>query len=153
METAVTFATGTRGLEGCTPIDKYPDRTHLDAPVDPAYYTRGDLDIWIDIARFPSYANVWDEGSPVVDDGSRVAMSMEEAVDLMNTHVAPYFERISQGRFRVTFRAGLDIDLHEKGARPEGPGGSAWRGPTCGWRSLIATQNGRDVHIMVTPAD
>ena len=113
---------GDQGLEGCTPMDKYPDRTQLDAPVDPAYYTLGDLDIWIDIARFPSYANVWGEGAPVVDDGSRVAMSMTEAVDLMNTHVAPYFERISQGRFRITFRAGLDIDLHERGGRAAGTG-------------------------------
>ena len=106
-----------QGLDGCTPMDKYPDRTHLDPPADPAYYTLGDLDIWIDIARFPSHEQIWDE-----DDGSRVAMSMAEAVHLMNTHVAPYLRRVSGGRFRVTFRAGLDIDLHERGGRAAGTG-------------------------------
>ena len=133
---------GDQGFEGCTPIDKYPDRTHLDPPADPTYYTRGDLDIWIDITRVPPYAQVWDE-----DDGSRVAMSMAEAVNLMNTHIAPYFRRISGGKFRVTFRAGQDIDLHERGGRA---GGIGWFGlartylwtevanchaePECPWR-------------------
>ena len=109
-----------QGLDGCTPMDKYPNRTHLDPPADPTYYTLGDWDIWIDIARFPSYAQVSDH-----DDGSRVAMSMAEAVRLMNTHVAPYLRRVSGGRFRVTFRAGLDIDLHERGGKA---GGVGWFG-------------------------
>ena len=108
---------GDQGFEGCTPMVRYPDRTHLDPPADPTYYTLGDWDIWIDIARFPSYAQVWDH-----DDGSRVAMTMEEAVDLMNAHVAPYWDRVSEGKFRVTFRAGLDIDLHERGGRTAGTG-------------------------------
>ena len=109
---------GDQGLEGCTPIDKYPDRTHLDPPADPTYYTLGDLDVWIDIARIPPYARVWDH-----DNGSRVAMSMSEAVNLMNTHIAPYFRRISGGKFRVTFRAGKDLkDL------PGRAGGTGWFG-------------------------
>ena len=108
---------GDQSFEGCTPMVRYPDRTHLDPPADPTYYTLGDLEVWIDIARFPSYARVWDH-----DDGSRVAMTMEEAVSLMNTHVAPYWQRVSGGRLRVTFRAGLDIDLHEKGGRTSGTG-------------------------------
>ena len=92
--------------EGCTPTVRYPDQTHLDAPADPTYYSLGDLEIWIDIARIPPYAQVSNE-----DNGSRVAMSMDEAVNLMNTHIAPYFQRISGGKLRVTFRAGYDIDV------------------------------------------
>ena len=108
---------GIQGFEGCTPMDKYPDRTHIDPPADPTYYTLGDLDIWVDIARFPSDARVWDH-----DDGSRVGMTMEEAVDLMNAHVVSYWYRVSEGKLRVTFRAGLDIDLQGKGARASGAG-------------------------------
>ena len=111
---------GGQGFEGCTPMDKYPHRTHLDAPSDPTYYTRGDLDIWIDIARIPPYAQVSDE-----DNGSRVAMSMAEAVTLMNTHVAPYLQRISGGKLRVTFRAGYDIDVGKLGG---GLAGIGWFG-------------------------
>ena len=44
---------GFMGFEGCTPMGKHPDRTHLDPPVDPAYYSLGDLDIAVDIARVP----------------------------------------------------------------------------------------------------
>ena len=83
---------GNQSLEGCTPMDKYPDRTHLDPPADPTYYSLGDLDIWIDIARIPPDVRVWDH-----DDGQRVAMSMAEAVNLMNTHIAP----ISRGYRRA----------------------------------------------------
>ncbi len=108
---------GDQSFEGCTPMVRYPDRTHRDPPADPTYYTLGDLDIWVDIARFPSYARVWDD-----DDGSRVAMSMEEAVDLLNTHVAPYWDRVSEGKFRVTFRAGEEIDLGESEVRAMGTG-------------------------------
>ena len=108
---------GSQGFEGCTPMDKYPHRTHLDAPADPTYYTRGDLEIWIDIARIPPYEQVSNE-----DNGSRVAMSMDEAVNLMNTHVAPYLQRISGGKLRVTFLKGEDIDLAGKGERVTGSG-------------------------------
>ena len=97
-----------QAFDGCTPMTRYPDRTHLDPPADPTYYSLGDLDIWIDIGRIPSDLRVRDR-----DDGSRVAMSMAEAVNLMNTHVAHYFRRVSKGRFRVTFRAGYDIDMNK----------------------------------------
>ena len=130
---------GNQDLEGCTPMDKYPDRTHLDPPADPTYYSLGDLNIWIDIARIPPDVRVWDH-----DDGQRVAMSMAEAVNLMNTHIAPYFQRVSEDRFRITFRAGYEIDLNERGGQAVG---AAWFGlartylwmevgfcQTCPWR-------------------
>ena len=44
---------GYQSFDGCTPMVRYPDRTHLDPLADPTYYTLGDLGIWMDIARFP----------------------------------------------------------------------------------------------------
>ena len=44
---------GFMGFGGCPPMKRYPDRAYLDPPVDPAYYSLGDLDIAVDIARAP----------------------------------------------------------------------------------------------------
>ena len=102
---------GFMGFEGCTPIEKYSDRTHLDPPVDPAYYSLGDLDIAVDIARVPPDAPGWFE-----DDGARETMGMAEAVNILNTHVAAYFEKISEGRLRMRFQAGTDFKLGGEGS-------------------------------------
>ena len=69
---------------------------------DPPY--RGKLDIHVDIARIPVNAQGWGE-----DDGTRVDLSMEEAVSLLNKHVAPYYERISQRNLKITFRPGEEF--------------------------------------------
>ena len=102
---------GFMGFEGCTPIKKYPGRTHLDPPVDPAYYSLGDLDIAVDIARVPPDAPGW-----VADDGARETMGMAEAVDILNTHVASYFEKISEGKLRMRFHVGNDFALEGEGS-------------------------------------
>ena len=102
---------GYMGFEGCTPMGKYPDRTHLDPPVDPTYYSLGDLDIAVDIARVPPDAPGWFE-----DDGERETMTMAEAVNLLNTHVAAYFEKISEGNLRMRFLAGNDFGLEGDGS-------------------------------------
>ena len=102
---------GFMGFEGCTPMGKHPDRTYLDPPVDPAYYSLGDLDIAVDIARVPPDSPGWFE-----DDGEREAMGMAEAVNILNTHVAAYFERISEGKLRIHFHAGNDFKLEGEGS-------------------------------------
>ena len=102
---------GFMGFEGCTPIKKYPGRTHLDPPVDPAYYSLGDLDIAVDIARVPPDAPGWFE-----DDGARETMTMDEAVNILNTHVAAYFEKISEGKLSMRFQAGNDFALEGEGS-------------------------------------
>ena len=102
---------GFMGFEGCTPIEKYPDRTYLDPPVDPAYYSLGDLDIAVDIARVPPDTPGWFE-----DDGKRESMGMAEAVNILNTHVAAYFGKISEGRLRMRFHAGNDFALEGEGS-------------------------------------
>ena len=104
---------GQMGFYGCTPLDKYPDSFHLDPPADPTYYSLGDLDIWIDIARVPSDASGWFN-----DDGTRVDISMEQAVDLLNQYVAPYFRRVSQDNLRITFHEGNEFKVEGDG----GPG-------------------------------
>ncbi|MCY3776535.1 MAG: hypothetical protein OXH11_11180, partial [Candidatus Aminicenantes bacterium] len=101
---------GHMGFHGCTPLNKYPDSFHLDPPADPTYYSLGDLDIWVDVARVPSDASGW-----VDDDGSRVDMSMARAVELLNQYVAPYFRRISQDNLRITFHEGNDFDVEGDG--------------------------------------
>ena len=101
---------GYLGFEGCTSMKKYPDRTHLDPPADPTYYSLGDLNIAVDIARVPPDAKGWFE-----DDGRRESMSMEEAVNILNTHVAAYYERISEGKLKMRFHAGNDFDLEGEG--------------------------------------
>lgn len=95
---------GHMGFSGCTELDKYPGSFHLDPPADPTWYSLGDLDIHVDIARVPEDATGW-----FMDDGSRVDMSMAEAIALLNTYVAAYFRRISQDRFRITFQAGHEF--------------------------------------------
>ena len=102
---------GYMGFGGCTPMKKYPDRTYLDPPVDPTYYTLGDLDITVDIARVPPDAPGWYE-----DDGEREIMTMAEAVNILNTHVAAYFGKISEGRLRMRFHAGNDFKLEGEGS-------------------------------------
>ncbi len=102
---------GFMGFEGCTPIKKYPGRTHLDPPVDPAYYSLGDLDIAVDIARVPPDAPGWFQ-----DDRARETMTMAEAVNILNTHVAAYFEKISEGKLRMRFQAGNDFALEGDGS-------------------------------------
>ena len=102
---------GYMGFEGCTPMKKHPDRTHLDPPVDPTYYALGDLDIAVDIARVPPDAPGWFE-----DDGTRETMGMAEAVSILNTHVATYFEKVSEGKLRMRFHAGNDFDLEGEGS-------------------------------------
>ena len=97
---------GFMGFSGCTPTKKYPDSFHQDPPADPTYYSRGELDIWVDIGRVPTDAEGW-----VADDGNRVDMSMEQAVGLLNQYVAPYYKRVSQNKFRITFRAGNDFKV------------------------------------------
>lgn len=97
---------GFMGFSGCTPLKKYPDAFHQDPPADPTYYSLGDLDIHVDIARVPPGAKGW-----VEDDGTRVDMSMGEAVNLLNEYVAPYYKRISQDNLRITFRAGNDFKV------------------------------------------
>ncbi|MDE2884494.1 MAG: hypothetical protein OXO53_05260, partial [Chloroflexota bacterium] len=107
---------GFMGFEGCTPVKKYlgepgPVTTHLDAPVDPTYYSLGDLDITVDIARVPPDAPGWYE-----DDRMRETMTMAEAVGILNAHVAPYYEKISEGKLRMRFHAGNDFALEGEGS-------------------------------------
>ena len=97
---------GYMGFGGCTSLDRYPGSGHLDPPADPTYYSLGDLVIHVDIARVPTDADGWFQ-----DDGSRVNVSMAEAVSLLNTYVATYFRRISEERFRITFRAGHEFEV------------------------------------------
>ena len=104
---------GHMGFSGCTPLDKYPDRFHRDPPADPTYYSLGNLDIWVDVARVPSDASGWSD-----DDGTRVEMTMKQAVQLLNQYVAPYFRRISQENLRMTFHEGNEFNVEGDG----GPG-------------------------------
>ncbi len=101
---------GLMGFMGCTRMVRYPDRTHLDSPADPTYYSLGDLEIWVDIARVPPDAEGW-----FMDDGTRIAMSLEEAVALLNAHVAPYYRQMSGGALRITFRGGFDFPVTGNG--------------------------------------
>ena len=109
---------GRMGFYGCTPLRKYPEAFHQDPPADPAYYSLGDLDIWVDIARVPPGASGWSD-----DDGIRVDMSMAQAVELLNQYVAPYFRRISQDKLRITFHKGNEFNVEGDG----GPGDAQTR--------------------------
>ena len=108
-------------LFGCTELEKYPGKYHvMDTPIDPTYYSLGDLNIYVDIAHIPPARPVhvpveewWYE-----DDGNRIDFSMEEAVSLLNQHVAPYYRRISGDKFRITFHAGEEFEVGGDG-RPE----------------------------------
>ena len=102
---------GYMGFAGCTPMKKYPDRTHLDPPADPSYYSLGQLDITVDIVRVPPDAPGWFE-----DDGSRESMSMAEAVTTLNRHVATYYNNISEGNLTLRFHAGVDFALGGAGS-------------------------------------
>lgn len=105
---------GHMGFHGCTSLTRYPDSFHLDPPVDPTYYSLGDLGIHVDIARVPVDATGWFQ-----DDGARVDLSMERAVSLLNTYVAPYFRRASTDRLRITFQAGYEFDVQGDGSPTE----------------------------------
>ncbi len=95
---------GLMGFEGCAVMSKYPDRTHLDMPADPAYYSLGNLEIAVDIARVPADAPEWP-----YDDGARIDVSMAEAVNALNDNIAAYFRKISQGKLQMTFAAGEEF--------------------------------------------
>ena len=105
---------GLMGFEGCTSMSKHPTRTHLDIPADPAYYSLGELEIAVDIARVPSDASEWPN-----DNGVRVGMSMAEAVDTLNDNVAAYFRKISQGKLEMTFVAGEEFRVSGRGTPQE----------------------------------
>lgn len=102
---------GSMGFHGCTPLNKYPNRFNLDQPADPTYYSLGDLDIYVDIARVPASASGWFQ-----DDGIRVNFSMEKAVELLNQHIAAYFRRISENNLRITFHAGNEFTVGGNGS-------------------------------------
>ena len=95
---------GLMGFEGCALMSRHPERTHLDIPVDPAYYSLGDLEIAVDIARVPVGAADWPS-----DNGARVDMSMADAVKALNDNVAAYFRKISQGKLQMNFVAGHEF--------------------------------------------
>lgn len=105
---------GFMGFEGCTPMKKHPSRTHLDPPVDPSYYSLGQLEIAVDIARVPAGAPGW-----VEDDGEREAMTMTEAVKILNEHIATYYSKISEGKLQMRFKAGNDFKLGGDGSPNE----------------------------------
>ena len=98
-------------FNGCTPTVKYPDRYRLDPPVDPTYYSRGDLEIHVDLARVPPDASGWAR-----DDGTRVDFSLSEAVALLNRYVAPFYRRISEHQLRITFRVGEEFEVSGDGS-------------------------------------
>ncbi len=101
------------GFWGCTWYDKYPeDGIRLDPPADPTYYSLGNLDIYVDIARVPRNASGW-----YMDDGSRVGdFSMDRAVEFLNRYVAPYYRRVSENNLRITFHAGKEFTVGGDGS-------------------------------------
>ncbi len=101
---------GLMGFDGCTFMSKHPERTHLDTPYDPTYYSLGSLEIAVDIARVPVNAADWHS-----DDGLRIQMSMSEAVGVLNTHVAAYFNKISEGKLRMSFVPGVEFTASGRG--------------------------------------
>ena len=105
---------GKMGFEGCAFMSKHPERTHLDTPYDPTYYSLGALEIAVDIARVPVNAADWPN-----DNGVRVPMSMTEAVNALNTHVAAYFNKISQGKLRMSFVPGVEFTASGRGTPQE----------------------------------
>ena len=105
---------GNMGFWGCTPLTKYPDSFHLDPPADPAYYSVGDLEIGVDIARVPPDAKDWFE-----DDGVRIDFGMADAVALLNEYVAAYFRRVSEDKLRIAFYAGNDFAVPGDGSPSE----------------------------------
>ena len=102
---------GYLGFEGCTFMVKAPKATHWDTPVDPTYYSTGDLEILVDLARVPPDASDWFQ-----DDGNRLDFSLARAVDLLNTHAAAYYRRISENQLRITFRPGEEFEAPGDGS-------------------------------------
>lgn len=105
---------GHMGFFGCTSLTKYPDSFHLDPPVDPTYFSLGDLSIYVDIARVPVEASGW-----VEDDGKRIEMNMANAVSLLNEYVATYFKRISEEQLRIEFIEGNEFVVPGDGSPAE----------------------------------
>ena len=102
---------GNMGFGGCTPTTRDPNGYHLDPPADPTYFSLGDLEIIVDLARVPVGAADWFQ-----DDGRRVDFSLSGAVSLLNRHVAAYYRRISENRLRLTFRAGEEFTVPGDGS-------------------------------------
>ncbi len=98
------------GFSGCTPTEAYHG-FHIDPPVDPTYYSLGDLGIDVDIARVPPNASGWFQ-----DNGSRDSLSMNRAVELLNRYVAPYWRRVSEDKLRITFREGIEFTVGGDGS-------------------------------------
>ena len=100
---------------GCTQTIKYSYMNNYDSPADPKYYSVGNIDIYVDIARIPLKTN--DDGEPVPhpqwygDQGVRYDMTMLETVQLLNEHISPYYKRISQNKFNITFHEGNDFNV------------------------------------------
>lgn len=104
---------GHMGFHGCTRMWEDPRETHLDTPADPSYYAAlGDVDIHVDIARVPEWAPGWWASE-------RVDTTLEEAVKLLNDHVAPYYRKISRGAFRLSFLEGEDFVVSGDGSPAE----------------------------------
>ena len=101
---------GHMGFGGCTPSVRDPNGYLQDPPADPTYYSRGDLKIFVDVARVPPDASGW------FDDGTRVDFSMEQAVTLLNAHVAAYYRRVSANQLRIAFWPGEEFEVPEDGS-------------------------------------
>ena len=95
------------GLSGCVAADKYSsDKVYFKTPpIDPTYYSIGSLVVGVDIARVPPTQGLWGEN----DDGVRTEFTMSKAVNLLNTHISSYYNRISEGDFQISFEAGHDF--------------------------------------------
>lgn len=95
---------GHMNFGGCTASARDPNGYYNDQPIDPTYYSRGELEILVDLARVPPDASGWRN-----DDGTRVDLSMERVIALLNQYVSAYYRRISGNQFRITFLAGEEF--------------------------------------------
>ena len=102
---------GSLVLDGCTQPEEHPRGFNIDPPADPTYYSLGDLDIYVDIARVPPNASGWFQ-----DDGRRVNFSMGDVVSLLNRYVASYWRRVSEDNLRITFHAGIEFTVGGDGS-------------------------------------
>lgn len=102
---------GNQGFEGCTKSTRHENGFLQDPPADPTFFSIGDVEILVDIARIPPDATGWFQ-----DDGSRLNFSMSDAVALLNRYITPYFRRISDDQFRLTFRAGEEFEAPDDGS-------------------------------------
>ena len=100
---------GNMGFGGCTLAWKFPRSTYVDPPADPTYYTPA-VTVTVDIARVPVDASGW-------RSTERVDMSLDETVRLLNEHVAPYYQKLSEGQFDITFEEGEGFDVPGDGSR------------------------------------